>query len=106
MTAAERKGRVQAGEEEHLAHVHSLKLPEPKKVKTKRGYQTIRRAMLQNERDVLSSIRRAAREGRRWNPWTMSTEWMNALDRLLAKGRVKRVRSRSRWGGIFYKEAT
>lgn len=70
----------------------------------KRGHEAIKAAMQRNEREVLAAIRRTERKGERYSPLYLCGSWGNALDRLVKKGKVKLVRSRSRWGGYFYKE--
>ncbi len=64
----------------------------------------IRVAMLRVEREVMQFIRYTERKGGRYAPLFMSLRWSKALTRLVAKGRVKVVRSRGRFGGSFYKE--
>lgn len=55
--------------------------------------QRIKAAMRQNERELLTSIKRYNRNGQAWSNgvayFTMSTAWWNALKRLEAKGLVE-----------------
>lgn len=53
------------------------------------AYAKIRRAMIANERYVYTEIRRANKEGQLYRPFVIwSSKFYNALERLVAKGRV------------------
>ena len=49
------------------------------------AYETIRKAMKKNEREVLQHIRE---EGGVYRPFLPSKSWSHALDRLEAQGRI------------------
>lgn len=61
------------------------------------AHERIRTAMAQNERDVMTMVRRVNKNGELYRPMFLTVAWSNALDRLVDKGRIEYVRRK--WVG-------
>lgn len=70
-------------------------------MKKSNAYTKIHKAMIANERTVLAHIRKMNKNLGGYDPIISSHSWYNALDRLVAKGRIKFHRSSGKRTGYW-----